>query len=144
MELSISIAQIIMTKSFRNAPNMLEFRKNVVEELVNGRTFWLTERHLEPAPIPHFSFNQDHFHYPIAHNNRNPCKVHIQRGDTKYTCAICGVRMCPDPCFIRYHTMVDYHFNDVSRQVAQRLREACGRPRVRLGRPRELHHPTQE
>lgn len=38
-ELSISNAQILMAKSFRNAPKMLQFRKAVVEQLVNGEHF---------------------------------------------------------------------------------------------------------
>ena len=146
LELSVSNAQILMAKSFGDAPNMLQFRKNVVEELVNGRTFRLTERNPEPAPpIPHFRFNRDHFHYPISHDNRLARKVHIQRVDTQYTCAICGVRMCPDPCFMRYHTMVNYHFNDDNRQAGpRRLKEARGRPRARPGRPRALRQPAQE
>ena len=66
LELSISNAQILMAKSFRNVPKMLQFRKAVVEQLVNG-TFHLTEQNPEPSvPIPHFRFNRDHFHYPIS------------------------------------------------------------------------------
>lgn len=144
LELSISNAQILMAKSFRNAPKMLAFRKAVVEQLVNGRTFRLTERDPEPAaPIPHFRFNRDHFHYPTAHSNRLACKVHIQRVDTQYSCAVCGVRMCPHPCFMRYHTMEDYYFNDESRQGPRRLSEPRGRPRTTPGRPRELRRNSQ-
>ena len=100
-ELSILNAQILMAKSFRNAPKMLQFRKAVVEQLVNGRTFHLTEQNAEPvAPIPHFRFNRDNFHCPISNNSRLACKVHIQWIDTQYSCAICGVHMCPDPCFL--------------------------------------------
>ena len=145
LELSISNAQILMAKSFRNAPKMLQFRKAVVEQLVNGRTFRLTEQNPEPAvPIPHFRFNRDHFHYPISNNSRLACKVHIQRVDTQYSCVICGVRMCPNPCFMRYHTMVDYYFNDVRRQGPRRLSEARDRPRARPGRPRELRRNTHD
>ena len=145
LELSISNAQVLMAKSFRNAPKMLQFKKAVVEQLVNGRTFRLTEQNPEPAvPIPHFHFNRNHFHYPISNNSRLACKVRIQRVDTQYSCAICGVRMCPDPCFMRYHTMVDYYLNDVSRQGPRRLSEARGRPRARPGRPRELRRNTHD
>ena len=116
LELSMSNAQIIMAKSFGNdAPAMLEFRKNVVKELVNGKTFRLTQGNPVPAaPIPQFRFNREYFHYPIANNSWLACKVHIQRVDTNYSCAVCGVSMCPHPCFYRYHTMVDYLFNDES------------------------------
>jgi len=44
LELSIPNAQIRMAESFRNAPKMLQFRKAVVEQLVNGRTFRSTEQ----------------------------------------------------------------------------------------------------
>lgn len=52
----MSNAQIIMVKSFGNvAPAMLEFRKNVVKEFVNGKIFQLTEGNPGPAaPIPQF------------------------------------------------------------------------------------------
>ena len=134
-----------MTKSFRYAPKMLQFRKAVVEQPVDGRTFQLTDRNPEPAaPIPHFCFNRDQFHGPISNGNRLACKVHIQRVDTQFSCAVCGVRMCPDPCFMRYHTMVEYHFNDESRQGPRRLAEPRGRTRTRPGRPRELRRNTQE
>jgi len=74
---------------------MLQFGKAVVEKLENGRTFCLMEKNPEPAtPITYFHFNQNHLHYPISNNSRLTCKVHIQRVDTQYSCAICGVRMC--------------------------------------------------
>ena len=144
LELSMSNAQIIMGKSFGNdAPAMLEFRKNVVKELVNGKTFRLTEGNSEPAaPIPQFRFNREHFHHSIPHDNQLVCKVHVQRVDTHYSCAICGVSKCPDPCFHRYHTMVDYLFNDESRNGPRRLSEGCGRPSAR-GRPRQLCRSTE-
>ncbi|PFX34730.1 PiggyBac transposable element-derived protein 1 [Stylophora pistillata] len=143
--LAIQMPKSLMAKSFRNAPKMLQFRKAVVEQLVDDRTFRLTDRDPEPAaPIPHFRFNRDYFYHPISNGNRLACKVHIQRVDTQYSCAVCGVHMCPDPCFMRYHTMVDYHFNDESRQGPRRLAEPRGRPRTRPGRPTELRHNTQE
>lgn len=83
LELSIWNAQILMAKSFRGAPKMLQFREAVVEQLADWRTFQLTVRNPEPAaPIPHFHFNQEHFHYPISNSNRLACKVRIQQVDT--------------------------------------------------------------
>lgn len=137
LELSMSNAQIIMAKSFGNdAPAMLEFRRNVIKELVNGKTFRLTEGNPVPAaPIPQFRFNREYFHYPIANNSRLACKVHIQRVDTNYSCAVCGVSMCPHPCFYRYHTMVDYLFNDESRNGPRRLSEGRGNRSKNLPKP---------
>ena len=64
--------------------------------------------------IPEIRFNQDHFHYCVNNDTRSTCKVHIQRVKTIYSCAICGVRMCLEPCFQRYHTMQDYYYDDKS------------------------------
>ena len=46
LELSIWNAQILMDKSFRDAPKMLQFREAVVEQLADWRTFQLTVRNL--------------------------------------------------------------------------------------------------
>ena len=106
---------------------MLQFRQNLIKKLVNGKSFRLTEKASPPVePIPHFRLTQDHFHYPISHETRRACKVHVQRVDTNYTCAVCGVSMCPHPCFHHYHTMVDYLFNDESKKGPQRLNEGRG------------------
>ena len=76
LDLSISNAQILMAKSFRDAPKMLQLRKAVLEQLVDGKTFRLTDRNPEStAPIPHFHLNQDYFHYPISNSNRLACKL---------------------------------------------------------------------
>ena len=39
LELVVSNAQILMSKSTADAPTMLQFRLNLIEQLVNGRTF---------------------------------------------------------------------------------------------------------
>ena len=64
-----------------------------------------------PAAIPDIRFNSDHFHNVISHGTRSTCKVHIQELKTTYTCAICGLKMCPEPCFLRYHTLQDNYFD---------------------------------
>ena len=144
LELVVSNAQILMSKSTADAPTMLQFRLNLIEQLVNGRTFRQTERWAQSLePIPHFCLTRDHFHYPIALGSRLKCKVHIQRVDTQYARAVCGVSTCPDPCFHCYHTMIDYLFNDENRQGPLRLSEECGRPRAR-GRPRQLCQQAPE
>ena len=104
-----------MAKTFENdAPAMLEFRKNVIKELVNEKIFRLTERNPEPAaPIPQFRFNRENFHYPIARDNLLACKVHVQRVDTQYSCEILWGPYVS--CFRRYHTMADYLFGDANR-----------------------------
>ena len=30
-----------------------------------------------------------------------------------YSCVICGVRMCPESCFQRYHILEDYYYKSM-------------------------------
>lgn len=62
--------------------------------------------------IPDVRFNRDHFHYPVINDTRSTCKVHLQKVKTIYSCAICGVRLCPVPCFERYHTLQNYVYDE--------------------------------
>ena len=75
-----------------------------------------------PVAIPDIRFKHDHFHNLISHDPTSICKVHIQDVKTSYTCAICGVIMCPEPCFKRFHTMHDYYFDDSSYNRPRRLK----------------------
>ena len=53
---------------------------------------------------------------------RSTCNVRIQEEvKATYTCAVCGVRMCPEPCFQRYHTLREYCFDDYCYNGARRL-----------------------
>ena len=51
------------------------------------------------------------------------CKVHTQRVDTIYSCAVCEVHMCPDPCFARYHYLENFAFNDPFRAHKDKTRK---------------------
>lgn len=84
-----------------------------------------------PPPTPEIRFNQEHFHHLVSNDKRSTSKVHLHRVDTFYSCAVCGVRICLEPCFLRYHTLRDYHFNDEEREGPRRLKEGRGRPRAR-------------
>ena len=101
-------------KSFKVNTSLEQFIKHLVNDVQNGK--------LRKEPNMPFS------HHLII------CS----------SCAIFGVCVCPDPCFLRYHAMVDYYFNNVSRQGPRRLSEARGRLRVQPGRPRELHRNTHD
>ena len=126
----ISNAHILHCKSPNHASiSSLEFRKSVLKALVEGKCFRRDTGLCQiPVTIPHFRFNRDHFHYLISHETRSTCKVHIQEVKTIYTCAVCGVRMCPEPCFKRCHTLQDYYFNDNCYNGPRRLKEGGGRP----------------
>ena len=91
--------------------------------------------------LPRSDSNQEHFHHLIRSDKRSTCKVHIQRVGTFYSCAVCAIHMCLEPCFLRYHSFRDYHFNDEDCEGPRRLKEGGGRPRDR-GRGRVLQHRT--
>lgn len=140
-EVCLSNAHILHSKSPDHANiTSFNFRKAVVKALVEGKCFRRDAGLPQiPVAIPEIRFNRDHFHHLISHDTRSTCKVHIQEVKTSYTCAICGVRMCIEPCFKRYHTMQDYYFDDSRYGGSRRLKEREGRP-FRRGRRRSLRN----
>jgi len=141
IEVCVSNAHILHTRSQNHvSKRALEFRMQLISGLVQGKCFRKDTGLVQtPVPIPDIRFNRDHFHYPVSNETRSTCKVHVQKVKTIYSCAICGVRMCPEPCFQRYHTMQDYFFEDESRNGPRRLKEGRGRPYQR-GRRRTLRN----
>ena len=130
IEVCISNTHILQCKSPDHVSiSSLEFRKSVFKALVEGKCFRRDTGlcHI-PVAIPHIRFNRDYFHHLISHNTRSTCKVHIQEVKTIYTCAVCGVRMCLEPCFHRFHTLQDYYFDDNRYNGPRRLKEGGGRP----------------
>lgn len=116
----ISNAQTLMAKSFRNAPKNAWIQKGCCGTASEWEKFLVDRtKPRTSSPYPSFRFNWDHFHYPISHNSSLAYKVNIQRVDTQYSCAICGVCMCPDPNFMRHHTMVDYYLTMKAGKVHQ-------------------------
>ena len=101
IEVCLSNAHIHHTKSQNHTSlRALQFRKELVSTLVQGK-FFRRDAGFMPTPValPDIRFNRDHFHYPVSNDTRSTCKIHIQNVKTIYSCAICGVRMCPEPCF---------------------------------------------
>lgn len=141
LELCISNGHILETKSpHHTSRRNLDFRMCLITELVKGNCFRKdTGPPQIPVAIPDIRFNQDHFHHLVGHNTRSTCKVHLQRLDSLYSCAVCEVRMCPEPCFQRYHTLKDFLFGDERREGPKRLKEGRGRP-FHLGRRRTLQN----
>ena len=114
VEVCLSNAHILHCKSPDHASiASLEFRKSVIKALVQGKCFRRdTGLPQILVPIPDIRFNRDHFHHLVSQETRSTCKVHIQEVKTMYSCAACGVRMCPEPCFRRYHTLSNYYYDD--------------------------------
>lgn len=139
VEVCISNAHILENKSLLHTTrNGLLFRRSLIDELIQQQSFRRDTRSPQ-NPIPQIRFNQGHFHHLVSHKTRSTCKVHLQRVDTTFSCAVCGVRMCQEPCFQRYHTLRDYYYNDEEREGPRRLKEGRGRPRAR-GRARTLQN----
>ena len=141
IEVCVSNAHILNTK-FPNhsSKRALEFREELVSALVRGKCFQKDTGFVQaPVAIPDIRFNRDHFHYPVINDTRSTCKVHLQKVKTIYSCAIFGVRMCPVPCFERYHTLQNYVYDDESRDGPRPLKEGRGRPYQR-GRRRSLRN----
>ena len=63
---------------------------------------------MRPPLAPEIRFKQEHFHHLVSNDKRSTCKVHLQRVDTFQSCAVCGVRMRLEPCFLTYHTLKDH------------------------------------
>ena len=140
IEVCVSNAHILENKSPNHATRTaLDFRKSLIIDLLDGNSF-RKDTQMQAPPTPEIPFNrQEHFHHLVSNDKRSTCKVHLQRVDTFYSCAVCAVRMCLEPCFLRYHTLRDYYFNDEDREGPRRLKEARGRPRAR-GRGRVLQN----
>ncbi|XP_015748429.1 PREDICTED: piggyBac transposable element-derived protein 4-like [Acropora digitifera] len=109
--------------------------QHISSRQVLSKRCWI---HAKPC-CSDITFNCDHFHYPVSKDTRSTSKVHIQNVKTIYSCAICDVRMCPEPCFQRYHTLQHYYYDDESQDGPHRLKEARGRPYQR-GRRRSLRN----
>lgn len=101
----------------------------LVSTSVQGKCFGRdTGFMLIPVAIPDIRLNRDRFYCLVSNDTRSTCKVHIRKVKTIYSCNICGVRMCPEPCVQMYHTIQEYSYDDESRDGPGWLNEARGRP----------------
>ena len=129
IKVCVSNALILHTKSpNHSSQRALEFSKELVSALVQGKCFQKDIELVHSLAIPDIGFNRDHFHYPVINDTQSTCKVHLQKVKTLYSCAIFGVIMCPVPCLERYHTLQNYVYDDESGDGPWRLKEERGRP----------------
>ena len=96
IEVCVSNAYILERKS--PCRTALDFRKSLIGDLIEGKSFRRDTQMWSP-PNSEIRFNQEHFHHLVSNDKRSTCKVHLQCVDTFYSCAVCGVRMCLEPCF---------------------------------------------
>jgi len=93
----------------------------------------LTVAPLPHAPVPpagaralvkiRLDRNLDHF--PVTDCNRARCVAHVQRAPTYLRCSTCAVPLCADECWRKFHTEVDYLFDDPKRADGPVHRTVC-------------------
>ena len=128
MEVCVSNAHTLERKSPNHITRTaLDFRKSLISDLIEGNSFRM-DTQVRPQPTPEAPFNKEHRHHLVRNDKRFTCKVHLQHVDTFYSCAVCGVHMCLEPCFLRYQTLRVYHSNDEDRKGPRRLKEGKGKP----------------
>ena len=105
LEVAVLNAHIMHQGDGHHSVSLGDFKELLVEQLIGGNSFRRdTLSPNVPQHVPDVHFNGEHFHYPVKAATHRNCKVHFQRVETVYECGICQVRMCPAPCFERYHT----------------------------------------
>ena len=57
-------------------------------------------------------FDQSQFHHLVKTESKRASVVHVQEVRTVYQCAVCVRAMCVEPCFLHYHTLELFKFND--------------------------------
>ena len=101
-----------------------DFFLKLIDGLVGGRTY--LARCGRPSAEPRVQdarFNRQLEHAPVKLATSSKCAVHTRRVDTLFACSACNVRMCPYPCFHRYHYMVEYGYVDPTKAGAAPARK---------------------
>lgn len=136
LEVSVLNAYLVYCKG-KDQPDlsMMDFRILVIRVLHGGRSYKITPT----AAAPQISrLNLSLGHFPVKVDKRYAYKVHLQRVLTSYKWGLCGVHMCPSPCFEKCHTLQDYLYDDPEYGAAT--------PRLKAqnpGRPFATGRPTQ-
>ena len=138
VEVAIMNAYLLERKSPHHNPPaaqkarlMLPFRRELITKVIGGLVYRRQQQSNQSLPDER-RFDLSLGHFPVLMPTRSHCKVHMQRVDTQYACSVCYIRMCPAPCFQRFHTLEDYYYDDEDRGDADVVRGTVrGRPRKR-------------
>ena len=125
LELS-AVQAYLLHRELHPASKMTQhtFRLQVADGLIGGRTYVARRGRPVAEPlVPEARFNRQLEHAPLKLATSSKCAVHTRRVDTLYTCGACHVRMCPYPCFHRYHYMVHYGYDDPTKAAAAPARK---------------------
>ena len=103
--------------------SQLNILLELTDGLIAGRRFVQKAGRSSAPPPTDVRFNRNLEHAPYKHDTQSKCVVHTRRVDTVYGCNVCKVRMCPYPCFHRYHYMPDYTYDDPLKAGAAQARK---------------------
>ena len=100
------------------------FFLGLIDELIGGRSYTgIRGRPSMERPPAEARFNRQLDHAPVKLATQSKCPVNMRRVDTLYACSVCNVRMCPFPCFGRYHYKVEYGYDDPKKAAAAPARK---------------------
>ena len=112
-ELRCPSQPLIVYQKTGHTTTQRDFTLTIIDGLIGGRTN--THKFAPTHGLsPDCRTNCDLDHAPLKLNTQSRCHVHLNRVDTLFVCGACNVRMCPYPCFQRYHFMSEYTFNDTT------------------------------
>ena len=117
--------------AIKKARQIRPFRWELIQKLIGGSVYRRKQQNNRSLP-DEGRFNLSLGHFPVSMPTRSHCKVHMQRVDTQYVCSVCHIRMCPAPCFQRFHTLENYFYDDKDCSDADVVSGTVrGRPRKR-------------
>ena len=120
IDVCITNAHILHPKISGNPETLRHFRENLSTQLVGDRSF--CKRSLtvtgDATEQRGTRFNRDLNHAPHLNEKQKRCMVHQQRCNTKYSCVVCKIYMCPFPCFGCFHYLSEYAYNDPSKAIS--------------------------
>ena len=107
----------ILYKKMDGKISQMEFQMRLIENMIlkyHSNEFRPAVR--PPKSAPPTRINAPHYPSFIlpTEKKHNPCRRCIvcyksgERRETRYTCRDCNVALCPAPCFLYYHTLIDY------------------------------------
>ena len=104
LDMCISNAYKLWSVDHNTESGLLHFREQLLTQI--AASYPSPRTHVQPT-VPGIVHPRFVGHWPELHDQRRNC-VHCSRGrqhrrKTFYQCGVCGVHLCPAPCFGAYH-----------------------------------------
>lgn len=93
----------------------LQFRQDLAKQLVGGKSYVKKTGRPSPPVPAETRFDKSQLHHLEKTESKRACIVHVQEVRTVYLCAVCERSMCVEPCFLQYHTLPEFKYNDPSK-----------------------------